>query len=295
MRERGPRPAGEAATHLNAASFSPWWCGANCTSTTGHLLSDSCARVPHRRSLFLRVIFDVSHSHSHSEGARVAESSILTGPGGPVLRLLPDDNSAIGGTRGQDLSVLRVSPIYFEHRARVFLEPVVLARPVAISALIPHNHAVVRRARCQPRAVKVVTAIQDDLVMTSAVRILVYPRGGHSKCPLTVAVDLCVCESRIYCNYLPTVLFLHCLCPLSCTPSIVLGSIPASRILLAFFSRLCQHFAQYILPHIFHSILIPESSKDADYSILILCYPTENRGAENQKNFGNHWPWASHG
>ena len=60
-----------------------------------------------------------------------------------------------------------------------------------------------------------------------------------------------------------------------------------------FFSRLCQHFAQYILPHIFHSILIPESSKDADYSILILFYPTENRCAENQKNFRNHWPRAT--
>ena len=52
----------------------------------------------------------------------------------------------------------------------------------------------------------------------------------------------------------------------------------------------CRQFESPSCPIYSILFLFPRVRKDADYSILILCYPAENRGAENQKNFRNHWP-----
>ena len=103
MRKVLARGAGGAVGgHLAAASLRPWWRGANCTSTTGHRLSESVARATH---CFLRLLRGAGVGGWGGVGLLWAEGVA------PVLRLLPNDDGAVRRTRREDLTELGVRPV----------------------------------------------------------------------------------------------------------------------------------------------------------------------------------------
>ena len=80
---RKRRHSARVEVHLAAASLRPWCRGANCTSTTGHRLSDSVARFTH---CLFRLLQRAPRPAVSAQAGGAGRRQIDTARAGTVLR-----------------------------------------------------------------------------------------------------------------------------------------------------------------------------------------------------------------